>query len=283
MTTLAHPFLSKARSVFGAALIALASHGVALADEQVLLSYEATPSAGFELPGLAKATYADRASFSEEVLKEIVPKIVAANGIDPKILATEVTPGGYLLKTNASLQTQGTLDDATADRLAASLGYIFHQYSVLVSRLDDKAGTTGFVVVEFPKDKLDAAVAQSFFEKAEAVQKGLGGGYTAFGDRQIFLNVKDGDGKPYSGLDDASFLDGLKRTATAFGDPKPEVIDNGVASARFIGNDWSKAKAGEDYVSQLGGADAALVKSLDAIGQDYAALVEAAAKSRGWK
>jgi hypothetical protein len=31
-------------------------------------------------------------------------------------------PGGYLLKTNASLQSQGELDDAAADHLAASFG-----------------------------------------------------------------------------------------------------------------------------------------------------------------
>jgi hypothetical protein len=153
---------------------------------------------------------------------------------------------------------------------------------VLVSRLDDRAGQTGFVVVRFPKDRLDAVVAQKSFEKADAVRKGLGGGYTAFGDEQIFLNVTDPSGKPYSGLDDASFLDGLTRTAAAFGDPKPEIADTGKASARFIGNEWEKSRAGEDYVARLGGRDSTLVKSVDEIGKDYAALVEKAAKSQGW-
>ena len=276
------PFFTKARSAFLAALLPLAIGSTAFGSERVLLSYEATPSVGFVLPGLAKASYDDRAAFSSQVLQEIVPKIVTANGIDPKVLISEVTPGGYLLKTNASLQSQGELDDAAADRLAASFGYIFHQWSVLVSRLDDKAGQTGFVVVRFPKDRLDAAVAQKFFEQADAAQKGLGGGYTAFGDEQIFLNVTDSSGKPYSGLDDGAFLDGLTRTAAAFGDPKPEIADTGKASARFVGNDWEKSKAGEDYVSRLGGKDSALVKSLNEIGKDYAALVEKTAKSQGW-
>jgi len=277
-----HSIVVKARSAFLATLLSFAAHSAAQADERVLLSYEATPSVGFELPGLAKASYDDRASFSVDVLKEIVPRIVTANGIDPQSLETEVTPGGYLLKTNASLQTQGTLDDATADRLAASVGYIFRQYSVLVSRLDDKAGKTGFVVVRFPKESLNATVAQKFFEKAEATRKGLGGGYTAFGDEQIFLNVTDSDGKPYSGLDDASFLGGLKQAAASFGDPRPEIADSGTASARFIGNAWDKAKSGEDYVSRLGGANSPLVKTLDDIAEDYAALVEKTAKAKGW-
>jgi hypothetical protein len=116
------PFLAKARSAFLIALLPLAIGGTAFGSERVLLSYEATPSFGFVLPGLARASYDDRAAFSSQVLQEIVPKIVTANGIDPKVLTSEVMPGGYLLKTNASLQSQGELDDAAADHLAASFG-----------------------------------------------------------------------------------------------------------------------------------------------------------------
>ncbi|AVA23747.1 hypothetical protein [Rhizobium sp. NXC24] len=270
------------RALILAAAIPLAFQNVAVAGQKVLLSYEATPSAGFHLPRLAQASYDDRVAFSAEVLKEIVPKIISANGIDPATLETEVTPGGYLLKTNASLQTEGELEDVTADRLAGSLGYIFRQYSVLVSRLDDTRGKTGFVVVRFPKDSLNAAVAQKFFETADATKKGLGGGYTAFGDEQIFLNVTNSDGKPYSGLDDAAFLDGLKRTTASFGAPKPEVSASGKAVARFVGNDWEKSKQGEDYISLLGGADSGLVKKLEEISADYAALVAKTAESKGW-
>ncbi len=270
------------RAAVLAAIIPFAFLNTALADQKVLLSYEATPSAGFHLPRLAEASYDDRATFSAEVLKEIVPKIITANGLDPEALETEVTPGGYLLKTNASLQTEGDLDDATADRLAGSLGYVFRQYSVLASRLDDTTGKTGFVVVRFPQDSLNATVAQKFFEAADATKKGLGGGYTAFGDEQIFLNVTNSDGKPYSGLDDAAFQDGLKRTAASFADPKPEVSSSGKATARFISNDWEKSKQGEDYQSLLGGADGELVKKLDEIGRDYASLVAKTAESKGW-
>lgn len=265
-----------------AAIIPFAFEATAVAGQKVLLSYEATPSAGFHLPKLAKASYDDRAAFSDEVLKEIVPKIIVANGVDPASLETEVTPGGYLLKTNASLQTEGDLDDATADRLAGSLGYVFRQYSVLASRLDDTTGKTGFVVVQFPKDSLNAAVAQKFFETADATKKGLGGGYTAFGDEQIFLNVTNSAGKPYSGLDDAAFEDGLKQAAASFGAPKPEVSSSGKATARFIGNDWDKSKGGEDYLGLLGGPDSALVKKLNEISKDYASIVTKTAESKGW-
>ncbi len=262
--------------------ILAATASAAFAKDGVLISYEATPSAGFDLPGLKDASYSDRAAFSAKALEVIVPKILKAVDVDPALVSTEVTPGGYLLKTNASLQSQADLDDAQADRLAAALGYIFHQYSVLVSRLGDSSGSTGFVTVRFPENALDASVAQAFFEKAEATHKGLGGGYTAFGDEQIFLNVTDSAGKTYSGLDDTAFLDGLTRTAASFGAPAPEIATSGKASARFIDNDWKASPKGESYVERLGGADAPVVKALDAIAADYATLVAETAHSLGW-
>ncbi len=134
-----------------------------------------------------------------------------------------------------------------------------------------------------PQSRLDATVAQKFFETAEKTKAGLGGGYTAFGDEQIFLNVADSEGKPYSGLNDAAFLAGLKETVTAFGEPKPEIAESGKATARFIENDWAKSKGGEEYLQHLGGSGSALSKRLTEIENDYATLVEKTAKSRGWK
>ncbi|WP_313903983.1 hypothetical protein [Rhizobium laguerreae] len=245
------------------------------------MSYRATPSAGFHLPQLAQASYDDRATFSAEVSKDIVPKIITANGIDAATLRTEVTPGGYLLKTNASLQTEGDLDDAAADRLAGSLGYVFRQYRVLTSRLNDTTGKTGFVVVRFPQGSLNATVAQRFFEAADATKKGLGGGYAVFGDEQIFLNATSSEGKPYSGLDDASFQDGLRRAAVSFGSPKP-MVSLGNATARFIGNDWQRSTRGEGYQTLLGGSDGELVRKLDEISRCYAFLLAKTADSKGW-
>lgn len=271
-----------AKAALGAAFVVMAVTA-ARAVEPVLISYEAAPSHGFDLPKLGKASYAVRAAFAVQALADVVPKIADAVGVDDRKMVSEVTPGGYLLKTNASLQTMADLDDAAADRFAAALGYVFRQESVLVSRLDDPTGTTDFVTVTFPRDKLDSAVAQAFFEKAASVEKGLGGGYTAFGDDQIFLNVTDGDGKPYSGLDHAAFLAGLAKAAAGFGPLKPTVTNNGKAVARFIENDWKAQPAGDAYVERLGGKDSELVRMLDGIEVHYAGLVDAAATRYGWK
>ncbi|ARO32475.1 hypothetical protein NXC12_PD00371 (plasmid) [Rhizobium etli] len=60
----------KAAAVIVAAVIPLAFQNVAAADQKVLLSYEATPSAGFPLPRLTRASHDDRVVFSAKVLKE---------------------------------------------------------------------------------------------------------------------------------------------------------------------------------------------------------------------
>jgi len=270
------------KAALGAAFVVMAA-SAAEAVEPVLISYEAAPSHGYALPKLDQAGYAGRSAFALQALSDIVPKIAAATGVDPSKMVSEVTPGGYLLKTNASLQTMVDLDDEAADRFAAALGYVFRQESVLVSRLDDPAGTTDFVTVSFPRDKLDSTVAQAFFEKAASIEEGLGGGYTAFGDNQIFLNVTDGDGTPYSGLDHEAFLAGLLRAAAEFQPIAPKVTNNGKAVARFVGNDWKAEPAGSSYATRLGGPGSDTVRKLDALEADYAALVESAATRYGWK
>nr|WP_246638655.1 hypothetical protein [Rhizobium binae] len=255
------------------------------AERKVLVSYRATPSVGFHLLRLGQASYVDRATFSAEVSKDIVPKIITANGIDAATLRTEVTPGGYLLKTNASLQTEGDLDDAVTDRLAGPLGYVLRQYRVLTSRLDDTTGKTGLVIVRFAQGSLSATVAQRFFEAADATKNGLGGGYSVVGDEQIFLNATNSEGKPYSGLDDASFLDGLRRAAVSFGSPKPRVSPLGNATARFIGNDWQRSTRGEGYQNLarwIGRRVSEKARKLDEISSCYAFLLAKTADSKGW-
>src|SRR4051812_15916273 len=78
----------------------------AAADPTLLFSYEVTGAYGLDLPKLPEATYAERATFAGEVLDKLVPDVIRATGIDPRKVETQITPGGYLLKTNASLQSK---------------------------------------------------------------------------------------------------------------------------------------------------------------------------------
>ncbi|WP_261330820.1 hypothetical protein [Rhizobium leguminosarum] len=103
-----------------------------------------------------------------------------------------------------------------------------------------------------------------------------------FGDEQIFLNAKNFGGKLYSGLNDASFQDGLSGAAVSFGNPKPKVSSFGNATARFIGNDWQRSTRGEGYQTLLGGPDSELVRKLDEISRYYAFLPAKTADTNGW-
>ncbi len=254
--------------------------GSAAAQEQLhLLSYEAIPSAQMTLD-LDGATYAQRAELTAAVRDALSPQIFTAVGVDPDTIDTDLTPGGFLLQTNASLQARGAFSEVEAARLAAAIGYVFRQWSVLVSRLDDLGGDTGYVVVGFAEDALTPELAQGFFEAAAAVHPGLGGGYTAFGDEMIFLNVRDAEHQPFSDLEDMMFAAGLGEAAGRFAEAPARVIGAGYAAAIFVGNDWDAAPGGEDYANALN--DPELVAELDALRAVHTALVAEFAVRFGW-
>ena len=267
---------------FAATAVFVLSQSVVLAEDAALqlVSYEAIPSAQLELD-LGGATYAERAGLTERALAEIAPRIAEAVDVAPERIETKVTPGGYLLETNASLQARALLTDDEADRLAAAFGYVFRQWSVLVSQPDDvEEGRTGYVAIAFPEGALSPALAQSFFEFAAQVHPGLGGGYTAFGDEMLFLNVRDGDGAPYSALEDIGFAARLGFAAGAFRESQAKIAAAGRAEARFVGNDWNAAPNGEDYAARIGDAEA--LAALNALRADHDGLVNRFAEEFGW-
>jgi hypothetical protein len=250
------------------------------ATETWLISYETLPSAQVAL-NLDAATYAQKAEVAAEALAAISPGVIAAVGLDPAKIETELTPGGYLLETNPSLQARGAMDEDQATRLAAGFGYVFRQWSVLASLIDETAGDTAYVTVAFPEGGLSPDAAQAFFEAAAAQDDGLGGGYTAFGDEMIFLNVRDAERQPYSGLEDVAFAAKLGAAAGGFDAADLRVAGAGYARALFVGNDWETAPDGEHYALLLG--DAAAVAKLDALRAEHTALVERLGAGFGWR
>lgn len=234
----------------------------AAADRPLLISFEAIPAANAEqaIPsadliarGAARAPYEQRAKFTQAMLTEMLPEILRALGIDPLKTDTRIVPGGFQLRTNPSLQTKIAIDDRGATRLAAALGFVFGQDSVLVSDLDDPQGGAFYAVVGFPPGKLTPDLAQLFFRRAAETDAALGEGYTAFGDEMIFINLRDAAGVPYGRADDPAFAAALERAAAAFTPVAARLVRTGRASARFIANDWSEHRLGEAYAARLDG------------------------------
>ncbi len=247
----------------------------------LLFSYEAL---AFDPLGLdsATASYDDRVAFTEQVLETEIPRILEILDIPPEAVETQVTPGGYLLETNASLQSSFEADERTADLFAAAVGYVFRQWSILVTDFTPEGeGDTGYAVVTFLNGEAPSGPeAQAFFEHAASVDEGLGGGYTAFGADLFFLNVTDGAGNPYSGLDDEAFIAALTEAAESYTEADVAVTLSGRADARFVENDWSSASEGEQYAEILG---ADLAEALLALRVEHEEALLAAADAFGWR
>ena len=200
------------------------------------------------------APYEARQRLTERTRTDLLPAVLESVGLDGMGAVTELRMGGYRLQTNPSLHMTLRLEDAPADRLAGAIAWSFAQDSVLVADFDGADGATGYALVRFPENSLTPDLAQRFFVAAAAEHEGLGGGYTAFGDTLLFLNLRGGDGQPYSGLPDAAFTDALRRASAAF--PDAVLAETGRADARLV---FQPSQPGSPALSPLRGRHAALL------------------------
>ena len=100
--------------------------------------YEVVPSAQIEVPRVPGATYAAKERLARQALDEIVPQILSVLGLEAPKIEPTIGAGGYERMTNPSIQTYVDIDDPTSRVLAAALGWIFRQKSVLVADLQDE-------------------------------------------------------------------------------------------------------------------------------------------------
>ncbi len=261
---------------FGLPLTLLLAFGPAAAQTSLLFSYEAMPSAQIVLPKAKTAPYADRERLARAAADELVPAIIDALKLDPTRARTEVAPGGFLLETDPSLQTTLPVGHADARRLAAALGYVLRQGSVLVSDCNDAGSTMAYAAIRFDRP-LDADLAHKFFLHAAGIEKGLGGGYSVTGGRMLFINLAGADGKKFSGLDDNTFVAGLRRASQSF--PGAVLAASGTCRAYLVENDWSKATNGEEYATELGPGGGGLML----LRLKHTAMVESFASRYGWR
>lgn len=250
-------------AAFGLVFVLIASSLVAADEERptLLFSYEAI---NFDVHKIdpAKLAYDRRVEIAEATRQDELPKILSVLDIPAGKVSTLTMPGGYKLETNASLQSALEVDDKTADLFAAALGYTFRQWSVLVTDFAPAgAGDTAYGVITFDRP-VSGREADAFFKHAAKINPALGGGFTAFDEEMFFLNVTDAQGKPYSGVDDKTFLADLGKAAESYAAQKVEMTGTGRADARFIENDWQSSPDGEDYAKRLGEDLTARLKTL---------------------
>ncbi len=215
-----------ARLLLLLALLTPVTPALAQAVEQHLFFEAVTDDVPADLP------YKARQRLTERTHNDLVPAALRESGVDAAGAAIEMRMGGYRLRTNPSLHMAVTLPDGPADRLAAALAWVLNQDSVLVADFSSADGATGYALIRFPDGTLTPDLAQRFFLAAAAVDGGLAGGYTAFEDSMLFLNLRGADGRPYSGLSDADFTAALGLALATF--PGAALADTGRADARLI-------------------------------------------------
>lgn len=248
----------------------------------IQLSYEAMPGAG-TMVDYTDDPYGERAAFTAQLEMDLVPDIFTAVNQDFTKLDTDAVPGGYLLAVNPSLQTRVPEDWMSSEKTAAALGYVMYQWSVLLTDFTPQdMGNTGYGVVDFPVGTLDETMAGDFFNHANTVDNGLGGGFFAFGDSMYFLNITDSQGMPYSGLKDDVFTQKLGEAATSFMGANAKLGTTGKCDARFVENDWATSMTGEDYAMKFADLTQAQKDSLTALQGKFMMLFNDAVTMYGW-
>lgn len=226
------------RACFAVLLLAVLAPAAPLRAAEWLLSFETVSGEG------EPALYTERATTTTLLVSELGPAVLAVLGLDPGAFDAEIVPGGFQLKTNPSVLLVVDGDAAVADRAAAAFGYVFDQSSVLVWR----EAPAGSVVAVVTLPAVTPNLADHFFRHAASVHPGLGGGYTARGNRLMFINLRGSDGQPFSGLSDAEFMAAMRRAAANFG---------GLATAA-AGRVEAKLVERESYATLIGPAQPAL-------------------------
>jgi hypothetical protein len=257
---------------------ALVWAGVASAQNFIYVAYQAIPGTRTGWPDIARLDYSARQRLSEDVQRRILPDVVHTLGLQAMALETQIVPGGYLLRTDPSFVTRfPPMEEEAALRFAAALGYVLRQDSMLVFAVDQSNGQSSTVRMRFAGNCLTPQTAQRFFEQAARASKGLGGGYTAFGCEMLFINLRDDEGKPYSGLDDAAFAAALERATRGFA-PPATVAGSFRARTVLIGEGWPGSKGGALYIQRLGSLPVEAIAPLDLLSYRFGDLLRQAVR-----
>jgi hypothetical protein len=219
---------------------------------EVLSSLHAQPS--------RKATYPEKERLTRAALAEIVPHVWTSLDAVAARARSRVRAGGYKDEINPSVQSALVIGEDQARRLAAGLGYVFRQWAVLMYDLDAEPGTHRYVSVRFePRGSLTLAKADQFFVRARAQLASEKLGFSAFGNRLVFINLN-------TGIADDAFAAGLTRAGADVSASSVKIEPPKPVRAFLIENDWEKSKQGEDFLRLIGadGEAAAELRQLQA-------------------
>jgi len=212
--------------------------------------FEVVPSAQIQVPPRDRYGYAERERLAARIRTELVPAILRAANADPDA-RTQLGPGGYLGEINPSIQCHLAISDEHAQIVGAALGWVFRQKSVLVADLRDRIeGRNGYVIVDLGPGTLHPDRADAFYAHAVRVEPRIRGGFTAMNDDMLFINMTSDVDR----MTDAEFESALGRAAASF-ESFAQVLETGIADARFISDNWADHPDGQGYEVKLAATD----------------------------
>jgi hypothetical protein len=232
-----------------AAAILAAAPGLAEAPRTWRLAFEVLSSQHAE--PARKATYEEKERLTRAALAELVPHVWTNLGAVASRARSRVRAGGYKDEINPAIQSNLVTGEAEARRLAAALGYVFRQWAVLMYDLDAEPATFRYVSVRFPRGTLTVVQAERFFARARAQLASEKLGFSAAGNRLVFINL-------HTGIADDAFFAGLTRAGADLPGVAIKVEPAKPVRAFLIENDWAKSKDGEEFARVFAGSGAAL-------------------------
>lgn len=237
------------------------------------LAVELVPGNGFRIGtheyDTSDVSWADKERFTQQIAPILLPEVLGALRINPDSVQVQPGLGGYEGVSSPSLEIRASVSPEAADSLAAALGLVAFQWSVLVTHVGAEIRpTTGWGAARFDSPP-QPELAQAFFLHAAATHPALGLGYSRFGNDMIFLNLRDDQGNPTSGLEDAAYVDALRVASRSFEGAEVKLQRGRPLEAHLVGNRWSdEAPAGDDYLSLLPDSAEPILLRLQAHYQD---------------
>lgn len=236
------------------------------------LFFESVPVAGYTLPGLVSAPYAERLALTRASADGVVPQVTASLGLAGKTSAIAVGPCGWKLGTQPAMRLEVASDRSAALSLAAALGYVFRQSAVLAADFDDTAADTVYGIVALPPGPVDPAMTHRFYLHAAATDRHLDGGYSLVPEGLLFLALGKGDPD--------QFLASLRRAATTFEEADLRFARSGKAKVVLVANNWETDTDGSAYRHRFAPS---LVALLDQAAQRNQALIDRLAERFRWR
>jgi len=195
--------------------------------EQAALNFEIRPSDSFAVGAMfSSLSFRDQQDITATVVTALFPDLLRTLNLQDFNPLLNVGHGGFLGAQSPSIETRVPMPDFGIDTLAAAIGLVFRQDSVLVTRIEGYGAyiqnPTAFAAVTFLDQKeITDGTAKRLWDHIMRVDPRLNGGYALQGNKILFFNLQDIEAKalrkqPLSKMTDEVFNAAIKAAIATY-------------------------------------------------------------------